>query len=73
MRRAKAGQGRHHIDTVIAGLCGGDGLGLAGRGNQLHAVAKPLDNGAGNKDRAFQRIGCSPAKPVADGGQQLVL
>ena len=73
VRRAEAGQGRDHIDAVVAGLCGGDGLGLAGRGDQLHAVAKPLDNGAGNEDRAFQRIGCPAAKPVTDGGQQLVI
>src|SRR3546814_6371673 len=46
--------------------------GLRRRADQLQRVAQPLDGGAGDEDRALQRIGGFAGKPVGDRRQQAV-
>ena len=72
VRRAEADEGRHEIDAL-----GGIGLvgkrpGLGGLLDDTQAVAQPLHGGAGDEDRAFQRVGALACELVGDGGEQLV-
>ena len=79
VRRAQPGERRHQVD--IAGVVDllRQRLHFFGRSNQPQAVAQPLHGGAGNKNRALERVAgasctwrCRRAAP-GDGGQQLVL
>ena len=69
----ETGQRRHHVDAVVAVHGGRDALGFGGGADELHPVAKPLDDGAGNKDRPFQRVCRCAVQTVSDGCQQAVL
>ena len=71
--RAEADEGRHQID-----LLGRIGARARARRSpppcamMLQAVAQPLHRGAGDEDRAFQRIGALAVELIGDGGEQAV-
>ena len=71
--RAEPDEGRHQIDAA-----GWDrppspsAPGLGCRFDELQPVAQPLHGGAGNEDRAFQRIGALAVQLIGDGGEQPV-
>ena len=70
--RAEAGEGRDQVEP-LAGVGGlGEGVGLGGVADDLQPVAQPLDDGAGDEDRAFERVGRAAVELVGDGGQQPV-
>src|SRR5215213_3758973 len=63
VRGEQAGERRHEIDAtvVVDGAC--ERLDLLGTGDHPEVVAEPLDEGAGDRDRAFKRV---DRGPVAD-------
>ena len=71
--RAEPDEGRHQIDLLGR-------IGCAPRARRLsddaaislQPVAQPLHGGAGDEDRAFQRIGALAADLIGDGGEQPV-
>ena len=70
--RAEAGEGGDEVEP-LAGVGGlGEGLGLGGVADDLQPVAQPLDDGAGDEDRAFERVGRAAVELVGDGGEQPV-
>ena len=71
--RAEADEGRHEIDVLRRIGVVGERAGLAGLLDDAEPVAQPLHGGAGDEDRAFQRVGALAAELVGDGGEQPVL
>src|SRR3546814_1154884 len=73
VRRTETGQGGHDIGAAIVGDGTGERLALRREAQQLQVVAKPLDQAAGDKDRAFQRISTGAAQLPGAGGEQAVM
>ena len=74
MRRAEADEGRHEVDSAAPDRRRRRARPLSARVlDQPEPVAQPLHRGAGDEDRALQRIGALAAELVGDGGQQPVL
>ena len=71
--RAEADEGRHEVDVLLGIRLGRQRPAFGRRGDDLEAVAQPLHGGAGDEDRAFERIGALAVELVGDGGQQPVL
>ena len=71
--RAEAGEGGDEDHLLRRIGLRRERAGLVGALDQLQPVAQPLHGGAGDEDRAFQRIGGAAVEPVGDGGQKLVL
>ena len=72
VRRAEADEGRHEINLLgRIGLLR-ERVDLGRLTDEMQAVAQPLHRGAGNEDRALQRIGAPSGKLIGDGGEQAV-
>ncbi len=70
--RAEADEGRHHIDLLGRIGTFGERADIGRLGDDLQAVAQPLHGGAGDEDRAFQRIGALAVELIGDGREQPV-
>ena len=71
--RAEADEGRHQIDALHGIGFVGERAGLGRLLDDAEPVAQPLHRGAGDEDRAFQRVGAFAVELIGDGGEQLVL
>ena len=58
--RAEADEGRHQIDALGGIGFVGERAGLGGLLDEAEPVAQPLHGGAGDEDRAFERVGALP-------------
>ena len=72
VRRAEPDEGRHQIDLLGRVGRARQRVRVGGALDQLQPVAQPLHGGAGDEDRAFQRIGALAVELIGDGGQQPV-
>ncbi len=71
MRGVQAREGRHDVDAAIVGHGQRQGIGLGGVTDNAEIVAQPLNERAGDGDRALQRIGGrGVAEAVGDRGDQ---
>ncbi len=70
--RAQPDKGRHQIDLFGRIGLGGKVVGLGRLGDDLEAVAQPLHRGAGDEDRAFQRVSALAVELIGDCGEQPV-
>ena len=59
--RAEADEGRHQIDALHGIGFVGERAGLGGLLDDAEPVAQPLHGGAGDEDRAFERVGALAA------------
>ena len=57
VRRAQAGEGRHHDHAARVGHAGRQGLHVLAAADGLQAVAQPLHHGAGHEHTALQGVG----------------
>ncbi len=74
VRGEQAGEGRDEVHAAVVVDAGGQGLDVGGRGDDLQVVAQPLDERAGDRDRAFEGVhGGLVADLVADGGDEPVV
>ena len=70
----QTGEGRHQGAAAVVGDAGGQGLDLGRGGEEAQIVAQPLDQRAGDGDRAFQGVdGRGLADAVAEGGEQAMV
>ena len=60
--RAHADEGRDQIDALHGVGLVGERAGLGGVLDDAEAVAQPLHRGAGDEDRAFERVGALAAR-----------
>jgi hypothetical protein len=70
VRRAEADEGRHEINLLGGSAFCASALTSEDFTDELQAVAQPLHRGAGDEDRALQRIGAPAAELIGDGGEQ---
>ena len=54
--RSQPGKGRHQVHSAAVGHAGGEGLDIRRGLDQPQPIAQPLNDGAPNKDAAFQRV-----------------
>ncbi len=73
VRRAHADEGRHQINALHRVGFIGKRSGFGGVLDDAEPVAQPLHRGAGDEDRAFERVGALAAELIGDRGEQLVL
>ena len=67
--RAEADEGRHQIDALRGIGFVGERAGVGGLRDDAEAVAQPLHRGAGDEDRALQRVGAFALQLIGDGGE----
>ncbi len=70
--RSQADKSRHQIDLLGRVGAFGQAVGLGRLGDELEAVTQPLHRGAGDENRAFQRVGAFSLELIGDGGEQPV-
>ena len=73
MGGTEADEGWNEINAGTIGDACGEGFDIGGAADDAKAIAKPLDDGAGDKDAALECVGGFIPDFPADGGEEIVL
>ena len=72
VRRAKAGERRHHVDATIVRKAGGGGSAFVGALDEFEVVTQPFDDGAGIENGPFERHRGGARQGIAERAEQAV-